>query len=625
MTEGIERPARPKEVGIGVAILAAIYLYGLYGAIAGGLLSADWSQAISRGLLSFAITPVLILGIWLGFAAARLVNVVLFLGWLVTLAGVMTFGAKYLPGALGFLVLAAHAAGLVLLFLPPSNAWFRAWKQARRRSALYPVWLAIGIVFGIPLVVVLLLGQGGPMMGGPGTVLFLGLVYLMFIPAVIFGRPHFMFGIGAGPADATGVMLTIVFYAFIATVLAAVLWHARRGGSSGGKILVAAAVAMLAVMAVPVVRDRSALKGELRVKVAEEQAKRDAALAGYPELEGPFTIRDEGGQFGIKSSGRWKIAKGQLEIVADTTEIWNRFPRCTACQSLKSWNFALKSASGTKSPWLGVPERRTGFAAMTGTAGSGPDGKIVVTGHRMVVPIAEEETVSVFQGDRREEGKVVRYLPPSVLANYWIGITLEYSGEANYPISADNAFLFADALAEKGLVPARCAAPRNIADAVERACHEELARMLQDPERRAGIEKGDKDLRTYSRESTPLQIAVWMKDAKLASLLLENGANPNQTDIAGYTLLMTAVTHGADEVVAALVKHKANLNEQYTRHPGQDAGKTALILAAAQGGTEAIKLLLAAGADKSIKARDGHNAYEHAAYFKHPEAAALLK
>jgi ankyrin repeat protein len=143
--------------------------------------------------------------------------------------------------------------------------------------------------------------------------------------------------------------------------------------------------------------------------------------------------------------------------------------------------------------------------------------------------------------------------------------------------------------------------------------------------RRAGIEKGDKDLRTYSRESTPLQIAVWKKDAKLASLLLENGANPNQTDIAGYTLLMNAVTNGADEVVAALVKHKANLNEQYTRHPGQDAGKTALILAAAQGGTEAIKLLLAAGADKSIKARDGHNAYEHAAYFKHPEAAGLLK
>jgi len=52
---------------------------------------------------------------------------------------------------------------------------------------------------------------------------------------------------------------------------------------------------------------------------------------------------------------------------------------------------------------------------------------------------------------------------------------------------------------------------------------------------------------------------------------------------------------------------------------------TASSKVANEGGTEAIKLLLAAGADKSVKARDGHNAYEHAAYFKHPEAAELLK
>ena len=88
---------------------------------------------------------------------------------------------------------------------------------------------------------------------------------------------------------------------------------------------------------------------------------------------------------------------------------------------------------------------------------------------------------------------------------------------------------------------------------------------------------------------------------------------------------MRAVVNNAEESGAVMVRHKVKLNEQYTKYPGQDAGKTALIMAANQGRIEAIKALLAAGADKSIRDRAGYNAYQHAEHFRHPEAAALLK
>lgn len=627
MTESIEQAPRPKEVMIGVAVLALIYFYGLYGAIAAGLLSADSSQMFARGSLSLVITPLLLLGIWFGVGAARIVSVVLFIGRLVALVGFMNMGATFTLSVMSFVLMAAHAAGLALLFLPASNAWFRARKEKLKRHGFYPFALAIGIVFGIPLVLVLLMTQSGTMMGGPGTVLFIGIMYLLFIPALVFGRPHFEFGIGAAPADATGVMLMIAFYAFIAALLGAGLWFMRREKKSRwtGGFIAAVVLGLLVVMIVPQVRDRSGLHADLQAKVAAEQAKLDVALADYPELEGPFTILDEGGRYGIKSSGRWKIAKGRLDIVADSTEIWNRFPRCATCAGLKSWQYTLRGTRGTKGPWLGVGEQRSGFAPMTDTAGSGPNSKIAVAGHRMLVPIAQDDTVMVFLGDRREDGKVVKYLPPGVLANYWIGIELEFKDDSSYPANATNPFLFADALAAKGLAPARCAAPRNIADAVDKACHDELARMLQDPERRVDIEKGDENLRGISKQTTPLQAAVGKKDAKSVELLLENGANPNQVGYTGYTLLMSAVEMDADDIVAALARHKAKLDEQYTKFEGQDTGKTALILAAERGRTEAIKALLAAGADKSIKDRGGHNALEYAQYRRHPEAAALLK
>ena len=286
MTDDLGRNPRPKEVMIGVAVLALLYLNGLYAAFAAGLLSADSSQLISRGLLSLLITPFLLLGIWFGVGVARIVGVVLFIGRLVALASLLNVGAKFTLGSMNLILMAAHAAALVLIFLPASNAWFRSRKQQLKRHVLYPFGLALGIVFGIPLVMALLQTQSGPVMGGAGIVLGLGIMYLFLIPAVIFGRPHFEFGIGAAPADATGVVLMIAFYAFIAVLLGVGLWFMRRerapvaAGADGkpstrkipwtGGIIAAVVLGLLAVMIVPQVRDRSALNESLKAKVAAE-------------------------------------------------------------------------------------------------------------------------------------------------------------------------------------------------------------------------------------------------------------------------------------------------------------------------------------------------------------------
>lgn len=638
MTDGIECVQRSKEVKVGVVILTFIYGYGLYGMVASGLLFSDSTQGFTKQHLSTFVTPMLIAGIWFGLGAARMVSVVLFTGMLAALATFPNIGFASFS-MVGILLMAANTVGLALLFFPASNVWFRNRKQMFKRHGLYPLGLAIGIVIGIPMVFYLLMMQTGPLVGG--RVIFVAILYVFYIPAIIFGRPHFMFGIGAGPADDTGWILMIAFYALVATVLIAALWFifsrkktivpdidlkaSIRNSLWIGAIMAVVACVSLMLMLIPLGRGSSALKAELNAKMIAAQATRDAVLADYPELDGPFTVLDEDGQYGIKSSGRWKISKGKLEIVADSTEIWNRFPRCNTCAGLKSWQFTLHSARNFRGPWLGLAEQRTGFSPMTDMRGLGPDGKITIAGHRMVVPIADHETVSAFAEDKREDGKVLKHLPPGLLANYWIGIELTFTSEQSYPVSVTNPFMFADLLAAKGLETARCAAPQSIADAVERACHNELAQMLQDPARRADIEKGDENLRAFSKESTPLQMAVWKKDVQLVNILLNNGANPNKIGYSGYTLLMTAVDTDADDIVLALVRNKAKLDEQNTKTQGQDAGTTALILAAERGRTDAIMVLLAAGADKSIRDRKGYTAYQHAEHFRHSQAAALLK
>lgn len=47
----------------------------------------------------------------------------------------------------------------------------------------------------------------------------------MLVPALIFGQPHFMFGIGAGPATSFGVFLFWAFWFVVLLEIALLRWR----------------------------------------------------------------------------------------------------------------------------------------------------------------------------------------------------------------------------------------------------------------------------------------------------------------------------------------------------------------------------------------------------------------
>ncbi len=88
---------------------------------------------------------------------------------------------------------------------------------------------------------------------------------------------------------------------------------------------------------------------------------------------------------------------------------------------------------------------------------------------------------------------------------------------------------------------------------------------------------------------TPLMYAAMYSDAKTVSLLLDRGANPNSRTPAGTTALMLAA--GDARKVRILLARGADVNARSV------TGRTALLIASSQtGASEAVRLLLAAGA-----------------------------
>ena len=47
-------------------------------------------------------------------------------------------------------------------------------------------------------------------------------------PAILFGEKHFTMGIGIGPNDATGLCLTLLFYAIVGIVISCVIYTIKR-------------------------------------------------------------------------------------------------------------------------------------------------------------------------------------------------------------------------------------------------------------------------------------------------------------------------------------------------------------------------------------------------------------
>ncbi len=111
--------------------------------------------------------------------------------------------------------------------------------------------------------------------------------------------------------------------------------------------------------------------------------------------------------------------------------------------------------------------------------------------------------------------------------------------------------------------------------------------------------------------------AATLGDTKEVKRMILLGANVNARDSEGSTPLMLASRKGFLEVMLALLKAGANIEDRYLKTP-------ALIQAAQFGHVEAVRLLLAAGANVNIRVPLCHSALMYAVIFFKIDVARVL-
>ena len=98
----------------------------------------------------------------------------------------------------------------------------------------------------------------------------------------------------------------------------------------------------------------------------------------------------------------------------------------------------------------------------------------------------------------------------------------------------------------------------------------------------------------------PISLACTNGSATMVARLLAAGADPNTASPQGETALMTAARTGAVETVTTLLTHGADVDARDGWR-----GQTALMWAAAEGHLEALEVLIAAGAEVDARSMSG--------------------
>lgn len=120
-------------------------------------------------------------------------------------------------------------------------------------------------------------------------------------------------------------------------------------------------------------------------------------------------------------------------------------------------------------------------------------------------------------------------------------------------------------------------------------------------------------------KSTPLMWAAFNGHTEVVAYLLENGATVDARDINGRSALLYASSGPFPETVRLLLDKGADVNLQ-----GTAEGFTALMMAAAEGQVEVVRILLAHGASAAILDRDGDTAEKFAREKGHGAVLELL-
>jgi ankyrin repeat protein len=111
----------------------------------------------------------------------------------------------------------------------------------------------------------------------------------------------------------------------------------------------------------------------------------------------------------------------------------------------------------------------------------------------------------------------------------------------------------------------------------------------------------------YCFARTALMCAAEAGHAEIVRVLLEAGADPNQTDVIGFTALALAAENHSLRTVQILVVAGAAVNQVVTH------GNTPLMLACQKGDAEIAEVLLTQGADAATANRDRETALMNAA------------
>ena len=142
----------------------------------------------------------------------------------------------------------------------------------------------------------------------------------------------------------------------------------------------------------------------------------------------------------------------------------------------------------------------------------------------------------------------------------------------------------------------------------------------------------DKPSRGPSINSTPLQSAINHGRTEVADLLLQRGADPALLDASGETPLIHAARKGLPDLVVSILRHGGGADEIIDAR-SKDTGRTALALLMAtwNWSIEAIKLLLANGADPTLRDNEGLDAFDVAKIYDenrwcdHPPCVPVLE
>ncbi len=121
--------------------------------------------------------------------------------------------------------------------------------------------------------------------------------------------------------------------------------------------------------------------------------------------------------------------------------------------------------------------------------------------------------------------------------------------------------------------------------------------------------------------ATPLQLAIFQRDAAMVRLLASRGAPVDALGEAGATPLADAVFSNTPEIIATLVSLGADVNQV------DQQGETALMHAAMidHGETGVLEALLAAGARRDLVAPDKRTALAMAREYRHADHVRKLE